>query len=462
MLPLVRTLADLGHEVHFLCAEDMKDNIERQGATFHCVQAELTELQNQSPSGPTSTPVEELDARKQQDPGESSLLSYLKTSNVILEQSLPGVLRFLQRLRPDAVVFDPLLFNRSSHFAARLLGLPAVAVLTLAGCGAWAKMLPKMFTPLTHAEANQVVEAFPAHAAATQRLNESRGLCLAAGLPEPPGFMDSLAGDLVLVTTSEDLQDPVSTEIANAYTASGTKFTFVGPLFSEAVTIRQGPDDLNSPLGVVRQARRDGRKVVLFSMGTVVTSNHAFEGWSARSCPRSLTGRELCQTAMAGAIDAFGAREDLLLVLVSGKQPDALENLEIPEGVVCTPEVPQVEILREGVSLFLTHGGQNSFTEAMAHGTPVVVCPLRGSTYERGQGRDLARGSEGRSPRRGGWRGEGSSHGVPSNGSRGSLCSGVRRRLQSRSGSLCRAPGVNGRCAARRGAYPQSGTAAAA
>merc|ERR1711971_528960 len=28
-----------------------------------------------------------------------------------------------------------------------------------------------------------------------------------------------------------------------------------------------------------------------------------------------------------------------------------------------------------GVDIFLTHGGQNSFTEALDHGVPLVVCP---------------------------------------------------------------------------------------
>merc|ERR1711972_447859 len=28
-----------------------------------------------------------------------------------------------------------------------------------------------------------------------------------------------------------------------------------------------------------------------------------------------------------------------------------------------------------GVDIFLTHGGQNSFTESLAAGTPVLVCP---------------------------------------------------------------------------------------
>jgi len=42
---------------------------------------------------------------------------------------------------------------------------------------------------------------------------------------------------------------------------------------------------------------------------------------------------------------------------------------------VCLSVVPQVDVLRLGVDAFLTHGGQNSFTEGLACGVPLLVCP---------------------------------------------------------------------------------------
>lgn len=46
-----------------------------------------------------------------------------------------------------------------------------------------------------------------------------------------------------------------------------------------------------------------------------------------------------------------------------------------PANAVCCATLPQVDLLRMGVTAFLTHGGQNSFTEGLANEVPLVVCP---------------------------------------------------------------------------------------
>ena len=62
-------------------------------------------------------------------------------------------------------------------------------------------------------------------------------------------------------------------------------------------------------------------------------------------------------------------------MLSTGPQADALEGLEVPRNAICVPEVPQVDLLRMGVDLFLSHFGQNSFMEALSMGVPMVGCP---------------------------------------------------------------------------------------
>mmetsp|Transcript_95171 Transcript_95171/g.241882 ORF Transcript_95171/g.241882 Transcript_95171/m.241882 type:complete len:218 (+) Transcript_95171:1-654(+) len=106
-------------------------------------------------------------------------------------------------------------------------------------------------------------------------------------------------------------------------------------------------------------------------------------GWEGRQKdktgnPRGLTGRDLCRAAWAGAFDAFGessAEKGPLLIVSLGPQADPFGDLEPPANALCLPEVPQVDVLRLGVDAFLTHGGQNSFTEGLASGVPLLVCP---------------------------------------------------------------------------------------
>merc|ERR1719277_1777681 len=116
-------------------------------------------------------------------------------------------------------------------------------------------------------------------------------------------------------------------------------------------------------------------------MGTGLPS---LEAWDRRptsphnSAPRGLTNGELCRAVWHGAFEAFGAAESAagpLIVLSAGPHPASLEGLEVPPNAICRKSVPQADVLSAGVDVFLTHGGQNSFMEALSNATPLVVCP---------------------------------------------------------------------------------------
>lgn len=133
----------------------------------------------------------------------------------------------------------------------------------------------------------------------------------------------------------------------------------------------------------VRTARALGRKVVMVSMGTLLTGDLPTWGWEGRQVNRDgqlfgLTGRELCHSVWQATFDTFGAdRPDdgPLIVVALGPQPNPLGEISVPPNAICSAFHPQVDVLAAGVDVFLTHGGQNSFTEALANSTPVVVCP---------------------------------------------------------------------------------------
>ena len=286
----------------------------------------------------------------------------------------------------------------------KVVGIPSASLNTIAGPGACATSLESLMREdrISIDAFQRWVDSFDPDAAAVDRLNEQYGLDLKPGVPMPLGKVNGFAfASVNLVTTTEDLQDPVPPELARAYEAEGSEFAFVGPLLDAEGACRaaghraahaddggaapagDGGDPSAEVLEKIRAARDSGRGVVLASMGTVITGDFPGYGWDARAkgpdgLPGGLTGRELCQAAWGGLFRAFGAPtegEGPLLVVALGPQDSPLGDLAAPPNAVCCPVVPQVDILRAGVDLFLTHGGQNSFTEALAHGTPVVVCP---------------------------------------------------------------------------------------
>jgi len=288
------------------------------------------------------------------------------------------------------------LSSSEAYFAARVAGVPAVALNTFAGVGGlegaiqWCLQDEKT----SWEQLDQQLRSFNPNVAAVDALNIKYGnLNINYGLPEVPFYLDSVgSAALTLTTTIAELEDPLSLELADAYAVAGARLVPVGPLLGATGTWRAHGKERNvatgvtSPNNVLKQvlaAREVGRRVVFVSMGTVVTGDMPYWGWSGRTVDRSgqeygLTGKELCHAAWSGAFDAFGAErteEGPLIVVAVGQQPDALDGLSVPPNVVCAPAVPQVDILDSGVDVFLTHGGQNSFMEAIMHATPLLVCP---------------------------------------------------------------------------------------
>mmetsp|Transcript_58176 Transcript_58176/g.175894 ORF Transcript_58176/g.175894 Transcript_58176/m.175894 type:complete len:542 (+) Transcript_58176:123-1748(+) len=399
--PVARSLVERGHEVHYLSFEQMRAPVADAGATYHSAVEHLTEYYVDPELG-----VLEAFSQLLREHGlDGKFSNIVKVGNMGVERRLPGTLRFLKEVEPHAVVFCPLA-HREAPMAAKVLRIPCASLLTTAGPGSMTTILERfMEQDGTDPEAlNRELLTFEPELAAIGRLNAHYGLALEPGLRAPLGKMDSIAGAAVcLVTTCEDLQDPMSEELARAYEADGVSFAAVGPLLDRAGAQRAGGHKDHSAadtlpvvgedtsasgtdddvLSRAEAAHASGRPVVLVSMGTVITGDAPEVGWTGRKAgpdgqPRGLSGRELCQAAWAGVFDACGAAragDGPLLVVAVGPQANPMGQVQVPPNALCAPVLPQVDILKAGVDLFLTHGGQNSFTEALSHATPVVVCP---------------------------------------------------------------------------------------
>ena len=164
-----------------------------------------------------------------------------------------------------------------------------------------------------------------------------------------------------------------------AYERDSTRFVFVGPLLMPSV-----PEalDANPLIQQMREARKAGKRIVLVSMGTVITGGDKVAGWDADCNGRSITGRDLCRAVWSATFDACG--EDVLVITALGLQADPLGDIEVPSGAVCAPSFRQVDLLRAGVDVFVTHGGQNSPFTWHLKAFQVVVFELVGSTNSTG------------------------------------------------------------------------------
>ncbi|MFE8014574.1 glycosyltransferase [Streptomyces antibioticus] len=234
----------------------------------------------------------------------------------LAEAMAPGVRAAVGAFRPDVVVADQQAF--AGALTAERLGLP------------WAT------SATTSAEFTDPLAGLPkVREWLAERLTGLRSALGAPAAGPDPRFSPRL----VLAFSTPEL----------AGTAASDAVHWVGP----SITAR--PDAAS---GFPWEWLDPGRATVLVSLGT---ANTDVGGRFLDTCRSVL--RERADRVQSVLVDPGG------VLGTEGRQHD--------KDVLIVPSVPQLALLERGVDAVLCHAGHNTVCEALWHGVPLVVAPIR-------------------------------------------------------------------------------------
>jgi MGT family glycosyltransferase len=248
-----------------------------------------------------------------------------------------AVLDVVERVRPDQVIVDHLAFSARIALAAAgvphadvVLGHPSALPVGDEVYGyppAW----PAAFTPRRsdlaglHRLCREVRDAF------TEEWNAALRVLAPEAAPSPDAFAEH--GDLLMLNYPAALHDPERTALLPPHAFLGS-----------AVRDEPADDDVR------RWLDADDRPVVYVSFGSF------------------LSAREDVLATVLEALRPLGLRVAVATGSATGL-PD------VPPEWLVRPFLPQVALLPR-TAVMVTHGGNNSVTEALTAGVPMVVLPF--------------------------------------------------------------------------------------
>ena len=256
------------------------------------------------------------------------------------------VMNIIADVRPSAVLIDHLAFGAA--IGLRALGVPYGDVVlghpTALPVGDEIYGVPSAWPPAISPDALELAQlratASDVTVAFTQVFNET----LRSLSPEAVPVGDAFAahGELVLYSYPAELHGPIRS-------AKLPRHAFIGS------TVRRETAD---PDTMAWLARQDRRPLVVVSMGTF------------------LSARVDVLARIAAALRKVDVR---VAMAIGDNDPAALG--EIPNDWLVRPSLAQVTLL-ERAAVLITHGGNNSVTEALAFGVPMLVMPFSTDQFD--------------------------------------------------------------------------------
>lgn len=337
MLVAARVLKNAGHTVAFYTGSLFRENIEAAGMRFFPLPADV------------DYDMRDIDAafpeRKHHAPGIPQLLYGIKAVFVdTIPSQFRGLRAVLREFAPDLIMYEtgfcgmlPLL--RGPRFLrppSVYLGISTLQLARQDGAP-WGAGLP----PATNAAQREeyAAIALKVNEALTNPVREHADHILhelgVKGLPAP--LFESMAtlADLILQPCTPTFEFPTRDR--------DDRVRFIGALMP------QGTGDVPSQ---VKEAKRAGKKVMLVSQGTVSNDD---------------LGKLL-----APAIQAFGDREDFLILVTTGGKPIEMIPCPLPTNTIASRFLGFSEILQD-VDVLVAFASYGTVTQALSFGVPMVV-----------------------------------------------------------------------------------------
>lgn len=255
-------------------------------------------------------------------------------------------MRLVERLRPDAVLADHLAF--AATIGLRALGVPYGDVVlghpTALPVGSETYGVPSAWPATIHADAIELASLRAIGRGVAEAFTAVYNGVLLGIVPGREPVRDAFAahGDIVLYNYPAELHSPLRTALL-------PRHVFLGS------AVRAEEPDAETAAWL---SRSDDRPIVVASLGTFL---------SARADVLA------CVSAALRKVDARVA------LSIGANDRDQLG--ELPHEWLVRPSLAQVALLRHA-DLLITHGGNNSVTEALTFGVPMVVLPFSTDQFD--------------------------------------------------------------------------------
>lgn len=365
LMPMVRELVDRGVMVTFYSEASVKDAILATGAKYKSLYASIFDDE-------TTSPDEYFNEWRAKNGENNDEFPLQRIQEAYLY--LDALMEDLKDEAPDVIFHDT--FCVEALVASERLKIPLVSHITYSGLGIMGNR--EFMKQLGRNWDDMMAEPV------FKRWQEAYQKKFDVDIWEDSLPMQYYSKDLMITTMIPELCAELNEEDGIPYTRfkdrAENNQVFVGQSFDPRHRINGKPYETPSkefvedcPLRQIKKAKEEGRKIILVSLGTVITQNL----WDVPQfpCGGVDSGKEYFRAVMGAAVAAFAEDKDFTVVVATGWKANGLElDVPTPSNFIVRKRLNQTQLLSLA-DAFISHMGANSMNESLSAGVPLVPVP---------------------------------------------------------------------------------------